>query len=146
MSADRQQYCRLAIQGQTKSLYKMNAIAKPGIRLCPNGSLCDPQKALLGTFAASGKSTIVPLLTESRKEPVSLFKGKGRTHLFQEEKKRRSFCDVTKGTKNTEKGRGIPLPFSNPSPLTNVGIATFSVCVKFPAAARYTGNKTISSV
>ena len=64
--------CSQEIQGQTGSLHQTNAIAKPGIRLCPHGSLCDPQKALLGTFLALEKSTAVPLLTESRKEPVSL--------------------------------------------------------------------------
>ena len=64
--------CSQEIQGQTGSLHQTNAIAKPDPRLCPYGSRCDPQKALLGTFLALEKSTAVPLLTESRKEPVSL--------------------------------------------------------------------------
>ena len=46
--------------------------------------------------------------SSKRKEEYSFSKGK---------RKGRSFCTVTKGTKNTEKGRGIPLPFSIPSPL-----------------------------
>ena len=55
-------------------------------------------------------------ISSKRKEEHSFSKGK---------RKGRSFCTVTKGTKNTEKGRRLPLPFSNPSPLTNGGIEPF---------------------
>ena len=72
-----------------------------------------------GSFAfRRGKSSMKISASESRKGPVSLFKIKGRTCFFSKGKRKgRSFCTVTKGTKNTEKGRGIPLPFSIPSPL-----------------------------
>ena len=72
------------------------------------------------------------LFLSKRKEECSFSKGK---------RKGRSFCDVTKGTKNTEKGRGIPLPFSNPTPLTSAGKANFLVCTGLAEAAGYIGNK-----
>ena len=62
------------------------------------------------------------LFLSKRKEECSFSKGK---------RKGRSFCDVTKGTKNTEKGRGIPLPFSNPTPLTNGAGQTFRYALNF---------------
>ena len=71
------------------------------------------------------ESTTLPL-SESRKHGCSFSKGK---------RKGRSFCIVTKGTKNTEKGRGIPLPFSIPSPLTKEGVEDYSVCAGFAEAA-----------
>ena len=88
----------------------------------------------------------VLLLTESRKEPAPLPRGRKDYSFSKGKRKGRSFCDVTKGTKSTEKGRRLPLPFSNPTPLTNKGDRTFSVCAKFPGAARQKGNKKISSV
>ena len=69
-----QQHCKLAVQRQTFSLHETNAIAKLLCSFAPTDRVAIREKALLGTFAASGKSTIVPLLTESRKEPVSLLR------------------------------------------------------------------------
>ena len=99
------------------------------------GSLCDPRKSAFGYFSRFGeKYHPSPCYgkqerscsSSKRKEDYSFSKGKGEG---------RSFCTVTKGTKNTEKGRRLPLPFSNPTPLTNEGKATFPVCAKFPGAA-----------
>ena len=149
-----QKYCRLAVQWQTKSLHKTNAIAKPGIRLCPQGSRCDPRKrfwirvlcAAKYHFRFGEKYHPVLLLTESRKEPAPLPRGRKDYSFSKGKRKGRSFCDVTKGTKSTEKGRRLPLPFSNPTPLTNKGDRTFSVCAKFPGAARQKGNRELWSV
>ena len=47
--------------------------------------------------------------------------------LFQGKREGRSFCHITKGIKKTEKGRGIPLPFSNPIPLPSAGKANYLV-------------------
>ena len=118
--------CSQEIQGQTGSLHQTNAIAKPGIRLCPHGSLCDPQKALLVRVLCYAKyhSRFGEKYRRSPangKQERTCFSSerKKRLFLFQGKERGRSFCNVTKGTKSTEKGRRLPLPFSNPSPLTN---------------------------
>ena len=118
-----QQCCRLAVQGRPFSLYQTNAMAKPGIRLCPTDCGAIRRAHFWCTckatypFPALRKSTIVPLLREAGTN-LLLFQEEGKSVLFLTEKNTLSFCNVTKGTKNTEKGRGIPLPFSLPYPLT----------------------------
>ena len=64
-----QEHYSQAVQEQTESLQETNAIAKPGIRLCPTDRGAIREKALLGTFAAPSKSTIVPLLRKAEKNP-----------------------------------------------------------------------------
>ena len=158
---------------QTKSLHKTNAIAKPGIRLCPTDRcairkkrfwILLPRLAKVSSVSPSRGGRVpllhgremVLLLCDQKYHPVPLlreagtnlllFQEEGKSVLFRKEKKSRFFCNVTKGTKNTEKGRRLPLPFSNPTPLTNKGDRTFPVCAKFAAAARQIGNKKISSI
>ena len=90
-----QQHCSRASQWQTDSLHQANAIAKPGIRLCPHGSLCDPQKVLLGTctlrskvpFCFGKKYHPVPLLTGTRNEPMDLPRGR-KDYSFSKRKRR----------------------------------------------------------
>ena len=79
-------------------------------------------------------STVFPA-SGAGKKPAPLPRGRKECSFSKGKRKGRSFCNVTKGTKNTEKGRGIPLPFSIPSPLTKEGVEDYSVCAGFAEAA-----------
>ena len=86
-------------------------------------------KSIFGYVYFAQQSTILLW----KKVPSSPCFGKQeRNCSFSKGKRKgRSFCTVTKGTKNTEKGRGIPLPFSIPSPLTNGAGQTFRYALSF---------------
>ena len=106
---------------------------KAGDPALPHGSQRDPRKSAFGTCTLLRKVPFslwrkVPSFPCYGKQERSCSSSKGK-------RKGRSFCDVTKGTKNTEKGRRLPLPFSNPIPLTNEGDRNFPVCAKFAATA-----------
>ena len=89
--------------------------SKAGIRLCPTDRSAI-RKCTFGVplkqhilFLRCGKVPYAPLLPE-QEEPVS-FPKKWKERTFSVRKRRKLLCDVTKGTKNTEKGRGFPFPF-----------------------------------
>ena len=129
-----QQHCSRASRYRLKVCTKQTQSQSRGSGFAPKDRCAIREKALLGTFLALEKSTTRPPASGSRNEPASLPRERKDYSSSKGKRKGRSFCTVTKGTKSTEKGRRLPLPFSNPSPLTNGGKATFPVCAKFPAA------------
>ena len=64
------------------------------------------------------------------------------TFLFQGKKRRTFLFHVEKEPKD-RKGKRLPLPFPNPSPLTSAGKATLLECTGLTEAAGYIGDKRI---
>ena len=147
-----QQHCSRAFRSRLSACRKQTQSQSRGSGFAPRIAVRSAKKrfwyvyfATQSTILALEKSTTRPPASGSRNEPASLPRERKDYSSSKGKRKGCSFCTVTKGTKNTEKGRRLPLPFSNPSPLTNGGKATFPVCAKFPAAARQIGNRELSS-
>ena len=88
---------------QTFSLHKTNAIAKPGIRLCPSRIAVRSAKRTFGYFSCAEEKYHPSPCSQSRNEPVSLPRGRKDYSSSKGKREGRSFCHSTKGTKNTEK-------------------------------------------
>ena len=140
MSADRQQYCRLAIQGQTKSLYKMNAIAKPGIRLCPTDRCAIRKKRFWVLFSKARKVPSVPLLREAGTK-LLLFQEEGRLFLFQGKEKRMFLLYCDKRNQKHRKGKEASPSLFKPIPFDKWGQSSLSGMRKVSSGYRIDGKQ-----
>ena len=84
---------------------------KAGNPALPYGSLCDPQKALLGTFLQSEKSTIRSPASGSRNEAAPLPRGR-KDYAFSVRKRRAVPFVLWQKEPKTQKREGeSPFPF-----------------------------------
>ena len=140
MSADRQQYCRLAIQGQTKSLYKMNAIAKPGIRLCPTDRCAIRKKRFWVLFSKARKVPSSPCYGKQERD-CSSTKRKERLFLFQGKEKRMFLLYCDKRNQKHRKGKEASPSLFDPIPFDKWGQSSLSGMRKVCSSCRIDGKQ-----
>ena len=135
-----QQHCSRAVRSRQAVCIKRTQSQSRGSGFAPKDRCAIRKKHFWVLFLLWKKVPPVPLLWKAGTK-LLLFQEEGRLFLFQGKEKSMFLLYCDKRNQKHRKGKGDPLPFSIPSPLTTTDKANFLVYAGIAETARQIGNK-----